>query len=186
MTYGKKRIQGLRKLFTQAPFSVVILLLLSFDGRAQSISPDLQRMAEHIERAISENHPDWKMQRIEPILKTENVIIDQWHFEDSGVRMSFVPFKNANDAKEAIEHFRKYMKCKEETSDLGDEGCWFGGTGTELAFRRGRITVYISSAVQISLDPEVDKMMDPKDSIAEMKKLSKEVGQHAARAIDAP
>lgn len=143
-------------------------------------------MAQHVERAISENHPDWKLQRIEPIVKTENVIIDQWHFQDSGVRLSFVPHKNAKDAKDAIEEFRKFGKCKEEAANVGDEGCWFGGTGTELAFRRGRITVYISSAVQMSLDPYVDQMMDPKDSIAARKKLSKEVGQHAAKAVDSP
>jgi hypothetical protein len=143
-------------------------------------------MADRIERGIKEDHPDWKLQRIEPIVKTENVIIDHWHFEDSGVRVSFVPHKNAQDAKEAVEHFRRYMKCKEAISDLGDEGCWFGGTGTELVFRRGRITVYISSAVELGRDPYVDQMMEPKEAIAAMKKLSKEVGQHAAKAIDAP
>jgi hypothetical protein len=143
-------------------------------------------MADHIERAIKENHPEWKLERIEPIVKTENVIIDQWRFDDSSVRVSFVPHKNANDAKEAIEDFRKYMKCNEEIQDLGDGGCWFGGHGTELAFRRGRITVYISSAIEMSLDPYVDNVMDPKDRFTETRKLSKELAQHAAKAIDSP
>lgn len=166
--------------------AVSALLLFPVSAKCQNISPDLQRMADHVERTILEKHPDWKLERIEPIVKTENVIIDQWRFGDSGVRVSFVPHRNAKDAKEAIEGFRKYMKCKEEVRDLGDEGCWFGGTGSELAFRRGRITVYISSAVQIGLDPEIDQVMDPKESIAERKKLSKQLGQHAARAVDAP
>lgn len=164
--------------------AVSALFLFPASAKCQNISPDLQRMAEHIEQRIKENHPEWKLQRIEPIVKTENVVIDQWRFRDSGVRVSFVPHKNASDAKEAMEFFAKFMKCHEEIRDLGDGGCWFGGDATELAFRRGRITVFISSAVEMSLDPYVDKVMDPKDRFIETRKLSQEFAQHAARAID--
>jgi hypothetical protein len=76
------------------------------------------------------------------------------------------------------------MNAAEEFRDVGDGGYWFGLDRAELAFTKGRIAVFISPSVEMSLDPSVDKTLSPKDRMAEERRISTELAEHAAKAAD--
>ncbi len=151
--------------------------------RSQAVSADLQRLAERIERRIEQNHPDWRLERIIPIVPSENVIIDQWQFGDKAIRMSVVPHRSASEAREAIQDFARYMRGFEEVRDLGEGGYWFGANGADLTFIKGRITVYVTIATGLDADLRFAQTREA-DSRSEKRILVRGFADHVAGELD--
>jgi len=152
----------------------------------QPPSPELQRLAERIERSTERNHTDWKLERIEPITSSENIIIDQWKIGDNAIRMSMVAYPSHSEAREAIQRFARDMRAVEELNDVAEGGYWFGIDRAELAFIKGRITVYLSTALEMHSDPYITKTKDSSTRISEKRALAKEFARHVTEEMNSP
>ncbi|SRR6266568_5126272 len=147
-------------------------------------SPELQRLAERIERSIERDHPDWRLERIAPITSSENILIDQWRFGDNSIRMSLVAHRSHVEATEAIQRFARDMRAAEEVRDLAEGGYWFGIDRAELTFIKGKITAYLTSATEIGLDPYVTHTKDSNSRTSDKRTIATDLARHAAQEID--
>ena len=71
---------------------------------------------------------------------------------------------------------------------LGDEAAASGFEGSDLAFRRGRYTVYISSDADVDEDPDARRLSQEQRlerEKSEMRRLSREFAKHVADVLDA-
>ena len=152
--------------------------------RAQA---DLDRLDEkfrhHIEPAMSE----WKYKRGKPTSEGENVLVQFWSFSERRVMISVMPYRSAQDAKQALQEFAKYLPNKETVPGYGDEAYAWGYGLSKIAFRRGRFNIYVSTTAEIGARPEERTLTDDQrfDLMkSEMRKWSRVFAGHAAKAID--
>jgi hypothetical protein len=146
----------------------------------------MDKLAEALEQLVKEKHPDWTLERIEPVYKGENVIIDQWSGPKMAVRISVVPHKSASDARDALQNLARNMKAEPLSLGLGEGDYSWGFGECETAFRKDRFTVYVSAAVSEDDDPESAALSDEEKSQKKslsQKKLSQEFARHASTAL---
>lgn len=169
--------------------SVVLLLVVgatpSFAQNASDLDSLDEQLIRHFERAM----PGWKHERVEPVMKTENVLIQFWSFSNRKVKIAVIPHKSAAEAREVLQRHARYESNKQQLSDLGDEA-YAGGYGSaDIAFRKGRLTIYVSTTAEIGEKPE-ERMLSQSERFelmkSEMRRLSKEFAKHMAAVIDLP
>lgn len=152
--------------------------------RAQS---DLDKLDEKFTRHIEKTMPGWKRERVEPVSKGENVLIQFWSLSERNVKISVVPHRSANEAREALQEFVRYDPDKEVLSGPGDESYAWGYGLSKIAFRKGRFNVYVSTRAEIGARPE-ERMLNQTERFdlmkSEMRRWSREFAKHAAKALD--
>jgi hypothetical protein len=151
----------------------------------QNISSQLTDVADKIERSISEKMSGWEHRRGEPIVKSENVLLSYWYFQRRVVKISVVPHKSASEARDALQRFARDGRSKEQLGDLGEEGYSWGADGSEVAFRKGNLTIYVSTNVEID-GPETAMLSREergKRKSSEEKKLNREFAKLVADAL---
>lgn len=143
-----------------------------------------QKIQRHFERAL----PGWKNERVEPIVKTENVLIEFWSLGNRKVKISILPHHSIEQAKEVFKTHGRYG-IKEVVREVGDEAVATGYGSSDIAFRKGKYTIYIRSTADVDSDPDVrsltqDQRFEREKS--EMQRLSREFAKHVAAALSAP
>lgn len=171
---------------TLAKFVMFALTILPLTATAQN-NQDLdkldQKFIKHFERVM----PGWKHERVEPVYKNENVLIQFWSVPHRKVKISIIPRKSAQEAREILQ--RDLQLNRKRLTDVGDEA-FSGGYGDgDIAFRRGRFTVYIRTHADVDSDPDARTLSQPQRferEKSERRRLSIEFAKHAANAVDAP
>jgi hypothetical protein len=166
----------------------LMLSLVAELGFAQPQS-DLDRLDEKLTRHFQKTLPGWKHERVEPLMKGENVLIQFWSSAHRKVKISVVPHKSVNEAKEVVQRRAAYASNKESLTGIGDEG-FAGGYGeSDMTFRKGRFVVYVSATAEIGARPE-ERMLDQEQRFelmkSEVRRWSREFAKQAADAVDSP
>lgn len=172
--------------------SIILAAILSivFVGpvKAQG-QEDLAKVADKISHQLEIKMPGWKHKHGEPMLGSQNVIEDFWSVPNRVVKISVIPHKSANEAREILSAFVQYDSEKEELKGLGDEAYAWGYGLSNIAFRRGKLTVYVSTTANVDGDADARMLSQEERGVRErfeMRRLSREFAKHASNAIDLP
>jgi hypothetical protein len=170
-------------LATLALFGTLVMPSVAY---AQS---DLDKLDEKLTRQLEKAMPGWKHERVEPFGDSGNVLIQFWSFSERKVKISIIVHQSASEAREVFERHARYESNKEQLSDLGDEAFAEGYGSADVAFRKGKMTVYVSTTAEIGARPE-ERMLNQSERFAlmrsEMRRWSREFARHSAQAIDGP
>ena len=148
---------------------------------------DLDKLDEMFSRYFEKVMPAWKHERVEPIVKTENVLIQFWSFSNRKVKISIIPRKSTEEARDVLHRYAKYESKKEQLTDVGDEAYASGYGFSDVAFRRGRLTIYVRATADVDSDPDARTLSQSERferEKSEMRRLSREFARHAVKAID--
>ena len=166
-----------------------VFLLCGGHVAAQNDPLEIEKVAGKLEQVLKVKMQGWKHNRGEPFVKNENVLLDYWYSSNRVVKISVIPHNSAAEAREALQRFVRYDREKEELKDLGDEGYAFGINASNVAFRRGRFTVYVSTIANVDDDEDARRLTAAQREArqrSEEKKWSREFVKHVATAIDLP
>ena len=174
------------KILIYVGFLLCVVLSAPAEALAQS---DLDKLDEKFTRHFEKVMPGWKHERVEPIVPTENVLIQFWSASERKVKISIMPHSSGAEARTALENFVKYERNKETLKDLGDEAYAWGYGFSDLVFRKGRYTIFVSTTADIGARPE-ERTLSQAERFdvmkSEMRRWSREFGKHAANALDSP
>lgn len=165
-----------------------LLLLISGQTIAQD-KQELDKLDEKLRKHLERVMPGWKYERVDPMVPTENVLIQFWSAAERKVKISMIPYRSADEARTALANFTKYERNKEVLTDYGDEGYARGYGSADIAFRKGKLGIFVSTTAGIGGRPEErtlnqDQRFDWMKS--EMRKWSRVFAKQAANAIDSP
>jgi hypothetical protein len=150
---------------------------------------DLDKLDEKFTRHIEKVMPGWKHERVEPIVPTENVLIQFWSASERKVKISIMPHSSGAEARTAIENFVKYERNKETLKDIGEEAYAWGYGFSDVVFRKGRYTIFVSTTADIGARPE-ERTLSQAERFdlmrSEMRRWSMQFAKHAATALDSP
>ena len=153
-------------------------------------SAELNRLDEKLARHLQKKLPEWKHERGEPIAGSDDsVLIEFWSSSNRKVKVSILLHNSVADAQQVMQNHARYSFNKETLPGLGDEAYASGYGSSQVSFRRGKFTVYISTAVDVDADADA-RSLNQEQRFArersEMKELSTEFARHVVNAIDAP
>jgi len=149
----------------------------------------LDALDEKIRGDFQETLPGWKHERVEPIVKTEKVLIQFWSFANKKVKVSILPHESVEKAHEVFKNFDRYSPDKQALNNLGEEAIGWGYGSANVTFRRGKFTVYISGGVDISAEPDARSLSEEQRverEKSEAARLNREFARHIDRVLDAP
>jgi hypothetical protein len=168
-------------------FLIVLLLSLmtgnSFAQDGQSVSPQLSKVDKALECLGSKSSSGWKRERVQPIIKGENVLVDVWSFCDRRVKVSILPHVSQAEAVKAIQGFASTTKSK-KVLGIGDDA-YVWGFGNQIAMRKGSFTVYVGAVS--SLDTMLPFLESEEKSallLAELSALNKSFAKQVAFVLD--
>lgn len=167
----------------------VLVTLLSAQALVAQNQSELDALDEKIKRHFEKTIPGWKHERVEPVMKSENVLIEFWSAGNRKVKVSILPHNSEEEAREVFKRRGQYGLNKEVLKGLGDEAAASGYGGSDLAFRRGKYTIYIRSTADVDADPDARGLTQEQRferEKSEMRRLSREFAKHVADALDAP
>jgi hypothetical protein len=167
----------------------VALLTLLFSQAVGQDQPDLDRLDEKFTHHLESRLPGWKHERGEAMQGSTNVLIQYWSFENRRVKLAIIPQKSAQEAREKMQLVAKDMRDAKELKGFGDEAYSWGYAESNVVFRRGRFTIYVSTYAEVDSDPDARMMSRAQRGErerSEMKRLSKEFAKHMTSAVDAP
>ena len=166
----------------------VMLILLVSHALAQQ-SQTLDELDEKIKRHFEGALPGWKHERVEPFMKSETVLVEFWSLSNRKVKVSIMSYKSVEEARDVFKNHEKYSSNKELMRGLGDEAVASGYGSSEVAFRRGRHIVFISTTADVEADPDArgltQSQMNERQK-SEMRRLSREFAKHIADALSGP
>jgi len=154
----------------------VILALLIFlicrppVFRAQDYTARLDSGLEKIKSYLAEKKPEWKHRAIEPIEGSRNVSVNNWESEGQIVRVSIIAYGSEVEAAESMRRFSSETRTLDRLPDLGDGGYAWGLGGSNICFRKGELTIWVSTGVV---------------NLKEAVKLSREFVKHVEFALSA-
>jgi hypothetical protein len=170
-------------------FVVLVLSGLFLGHSAAQSQSDLDMLEDKLSRHLETKMPGWKHKRGEPIQGSKNVLIEFWAFSNRVVKVSIIPQKSAEEAREKLQSFANNTREAEELRGLGDQAYTWGYAGSNVVFRRGRFAVFVSTYAEVDSDPDA-RMLSQSERVererSEMRRLSKEFAKHMAAAIDLP
>ena len=169
--------------------ALVFLTLVPGDAFPQN-TVELNRLDEKLARELQKTLPDWKHERGEPIAGSgDNVLIEWWSASHRKVKVSILLHKSVADAQEVMQQGARYSFNKEILTGLGDEAFAHGYGSSQVTFRRGKFTVYVSAGVDIDADPDAQNLTQERRFEREksaMRELSREFAKRVVDAMDAP
>ena len=123
-----------------------LLCLLPVSG-AQDYTARLDSALEQIKSYLAEKKPGWQHRSIEPIEGSRNVSVNNWESEGQIVRVSILAYGSEEEAAKAMGRFASESRTLDRLPDLGDEGYAWGMGGSNICFRKGDLTIWVSTGV---------------------------------------
>jgi hypothetical protein len=114
---------------------------------AQDYKTRLDAALEKVKNYLADKKPDWKHRAIEPIQPSRNVSVNNWEFEGRIVRVSITAHGSEDDAITAMRRFAAQERTLDRLPDLCDGGYSWGPYGSNIAFRKGDLTFWVSNGV---------------------------------------
>ena len=165
-------------------FAVLPLLLGLIAQSPSELEGVDQKVKRHFETAL----PGWKYKRVEPLGNGPNVLIQFWSFANRRVKVSVIAHKSAEEARQVFANHAKYSSDKVALTEIGDEA-QASGHRSDVAFRKGRFTVYVTTMANVDADPDAQSLSQAQRvdrEKSETARLSRELAKHVARAMDEP
>lgn len=174
---------------TSRAFTLMAVVIL-WQGIAAGQNPaDLDTLHEKLKTRFHQVMPDWEGKRGEPIQGDRNVLVEFWAnvSRDRIVKISIVPRTSVEEARNAIEEFVKYDREKEQLRGFGDDAYAWGYGLSNIVFRRGKLTVFVSTMADVETDSDARLLSQDQKAVrmkSEMSRLSKDFAKHVATVID--
>ena len=134
----------MHKMKSLTTVAVLLLLLNAATTFGQAGNTDLSQLSALIEMAAKERMPEWKYRTGEPVFKGEHVLIASFTSADKIIKVSVLPHASRGEAERALHDFIRREKSPKKLDDFGDEGFSRGFAHSQVAFRKGNLTVYVS------------------------------------------
>lgn len=114
---------------------------------AQDNTAKLDAVLEKVKADLAVKKPEWTHRSIEPIMGSRNVLVNNWETDGQVVRVSINAFGSAEEAAEAMRRFPSQTRTLDRLPELGDGGYSWGYQGSNICFRKGEFTVFVSTGV---------------------------------------
>jgi hypothetical protein len=114
---------------------------------AQDDKTKLDAALEKVKNHLAQKKPDWKHEAVEPIQGSRNVSVNNWAFESRIVRVSIIGYRSDDEAIAAMRRFAAEERTLDRLPDLCDGGYSWGMSGSNIAFRKGDVTIWVSNSV---------------------------------------
>lgn len=85
----------------------VALSALCFSHALGQDKPDLDRLDETFSHHLQSKLPGWKHERGEAMQGSTNVLIQYWTFENRRIKITIIPQKSAQEAREKCNSFQE-------------------------------------------------------------------------------
>src|SRR5215831_18843923 len=144
---------------------------------------DLVNLHEKLKSRFHQVMPGWEGRRGEPIQGDKNVLVEFWTDSTRNriVKISIVPRASVEEARNAIEEFVKYDREKEQLQGLGDDAYAWGYGLSNVVFRRGKLTVFVSTTADVEADSDARMLSQEQKGArmkSEMNRLSRDIAKH--------
>jgi hypothetical protein len=172
----------MNKLVSAIAFSALFLS----SGLAQQ-QTELNQVGDKLAHYIATKMPGWEHRRGSLIEGSKDVVVELWTIPHRRVKVSMMQRKSVEDARERLFRFAHEEADARELKGFGDEAYSWGEEGSNIVFRRGKYTVYVSTIADVDSDPDavtLTREQKHERRKLEMQRLSKEIAKHAADGID--
>ncbi|MEK6283204.1 MAG: hypothetical protein AABN95_22845 [Acidobacteriota bacterium] len=139
-------------------------------------SSELNSFGETIISSLQAKKSEWKYESVSPMSSSDNVILQQWSFENESVRIAVVSHASVRDAVDAMQVLARGGQ-RGGDQQLGEEDVTWG-RGT-VSFRKRNLTVNVSVVIT---EPTLDLAEARKHEINQ-RKIAKEFAHLVASAI---
>jgi hypothetical protein len=127
---------------------ILALLIMSIQPTfAAQDKTKLDAALEKVTNYLAQKKPDWKHGAVEPIQGSRNVSVNNWAFEGRIVRISIMGYRSDDEAVAAMRRFAAEGRTLDRLPDLCDGGYSWGMGGSNIAFRKGDVTIWVSNSV---------------------------------------
>ena len=147
---GVMRLYRRMNMVSKAKVTSVILVILTCLGPAQGAqdyTARLDRALERIKNHLAETRPGWKHRSVKPIEGSVNVSVNNWESGGRIVRVAILAYGSAEEAAEAMRRFASHKQTLARLPGLGDGGYSWGPRASNVCFRRGDLTIWVSTGV---------------------------------------
>jgi hypothetical protein len=128
------------------PCLLIVLMSTQSVIGAQDYTAKLNATLEKIKGYFAEKKPGWEHEAVEPIRGSRNVSVNNWVSEGHGIRVSIIAYGSEADAKAAMRRFAADERTLDRLPDLCDGGYSWGMGGSNIAFRKGDVTIWVSGS----------------------------------------
>jgi hypothetical protein len=127
---------------------ILALLIMSIQPTfAAQDKTKLDAALEKVTNYLAQKKPDWKHGAVEPIQGSRNVSVNNWALEGRIVRVSIMGYRSDDEAIAAMRRFAAEERTLDRLPDLCDGGYSWGMGGSNIAFRKGDVTIWVSNSV---------------------------------------
>jgi hypothetical protein len=127
---------------------ILALLIMSIQPTfAAQDKTKLDAALEKVTNYLAQKKPDWKHEAVEPIQGSRNVSVNNWALEGRIVRVSIMGYRSDDEAIAAMRRFAAEERTLDRLPDLCDGGYSWGMGGSNIAFRKGDVTIWVSNSV---------------------------------------
>jgi hypothetical protein len=147
---GVMRLYSRMNMITKAKVTSVILVILTCLGPAQGAqdySERLDRTLARVKNHLAETRPGWKHRAIKPIEGSANVSVNNWESGGRVVRVAILAYGSAEKAAVAMRRFASHKQTLSGLPRLGDGGYSWGPGASNVCFRRGDLTIWVTTGV---------------------------------------
>jgi hypothetical protein len=114
---------------------------------AQDYTARLDSVLEEIKSYLAEKKPEWKHRSVDPMGGSRNVSVNNWESDGRIVRVSIQAYASESEAAKAMRRFAAYERTLDRLTELGDGGYSWGLGGSNICFRKGDLTIWVSTSV---------------------------------------
>jgi hypothetical protein len=164
--------------------ALVFLGMLASTAMAQD-DGELERVATKVTQHIATQMPGWQNKRL--IQPSKNVVIDFWSIPNRIVKISLIQQESDEETRTSLAKFARHEPNILAVKGLGDEAYSWGYGGSNIVFRRGKYSVWVSTNAEVDHDADAAVLSWEQKSerkISEERRLSKEFATRAADVIN--
>lgn len=168
--------------------SATMLAILCFGNALPQSREDLDGLDEKLTRYIQNKMPGWKHERVEPI-QGSVALIQFWSNANRKIKIAILPQRSADETRDKMRDYLRRSKEAKELAGFGDQAYAWGYEGSNVAFRRGRYTVFVNTYAEVDSDTDARTLSQAQKGereASEMRRWSREFAKHVVAAIDQP
>ena len=164
---------------------ILIVFLSHAFAQTQVVDELDAKIKSYLEKTLS----GWKYERVEPLRNSPDVLVQFWSSANRKVKISVMPYNSVQEAQEVFKNHKRYSLNKEPLDSVGDDAVASGYGSSDVAFRKGKYNVYISTTADVESDPDARSLTQAQifeREKSEMRRWSRELAKHVANALTGP
>ncbi|HKZ01446.1 MAG TPA: hypothetical protein VJ180_04360 [Pyrinomonadaceae bacterium] len=125
----------------------MLLIFVSIAQGTQDYSARLISALDKLKTHLAQSRPEWRHSSVEPIKGSRNVSVNNWELNGQFVRVSIVAYASEGEASEAMRGFASDVRALDRLPELGEGGYSWSMGGSNICFRKGDLTIWVSTSV---------------------------------------